>query len=87
LPLKNPDAVAAVVSALRHVHGDEAARIMLAEGVTLAKVLKAMFSAPIAHRDAVRFIADSFEDFILSPDPGPLRHVKYVYEVTLRLPA
>jgi hypothetical protein len=50
------------------------------EGVTLATVIKATFSAPLSHREAVRLIADSFEDFVVSPDLGPLWHVKYVYE-------
>lgn len=56
--MKNPDAIAVIVSALRHVHGDDIARMMLVEGMSLANLIDAMFSAPLAHRDAVRAMTD-----------------------------
>jgi hypothetical protein len=77
--LKNPDAVAAIVAALRHVYGDEVARLMLVEGMSLADLIDAMFSAPMTHREAVRAITDGLDDFVISPDLGRMWHLKYVY--------
>jgi hypothetical protein len=77
--LKNPDAVAAIVSALRHVYGDEIARLMLVEGMSLADLIDAMFSAPLTHREAVRDITDALDDFVVSPDLGLMWHLKYIY--------
>ncbi|AWM04838.1 hypothetical protein [Bradyrhizobium amphicarpaeae] len=77
--LKNPDAVAAIVTALRHVYGDEIARLMLVEGMSLADLIDAMFSAPLTHREAVRDITDGLDDFVISPDLGLMWHLRYVY--------
>lgn len=77
--LKNPDAVAAIVAALRHVYGDEIARLMLIEGMSLADLIDAMFSAPVPHREAVRAITEGLDDFFISPDLGLMWHLKYVY--------
>ncbi len=77
--MKNPDAIAVIVSALRQVHGDDIARMMLVEGMSLANLIDAMFSAPLAHRDAVRAMTDGLDDFVITPDLGPIWHLKYVY--------
>ncbi|WP_426423361.1 hypothetical protein [Bradyrhizobium genosp. A] len=77
--LKNPDAIAAIVSALRHVYGDEVARMMLVEGMSLASLIDAMFSAPLTHREAVRAITDGLDDFVITPDLGRVWHLKYIY--------
>jgi hypothetical protein len=77
--LKNPDAVASIVAALRRVYGDEIARLMLVEGMTLADLIDAMFSASPSHRDAVRDITDGLDDFVVSPDLGLMWHLKYIY--------
>ncbi|WP_433995296.1 hypothetical protein [Bradyrhizobium manausense] len=79
MSLKNPDAIAAIVSALRHVHGDDIARMMLVEGMTLANLIDAMFSAPMTHREAVRAITDGLDDFVITPDLGGVWHLKYIY--------
>ncbi|WP_367184942.1 hypothetical protein [uncultured Bradyrhizobium sp.] len=79
MSLKNPDAVAAIVAALRHVYGDEVARLMLIEGMSLANLIDAMSSGPLAHRDAIRAITDGLDDFVISPDLGLMWHLKYVY--------
>ncbi|WBL76637.1 hypothetical protein I3J27_26890 [Bradyrhizobium xenonodulans] len=76
---KNPDAVASIVAALRHVYGDEVARLMLVEGMSLSNLIDAMFSAPLAHREAVRSITDGLDDFIISPDLGLMWHLRYIY--------
>ncbi|WP_426614666.1 hypothetical protein [Bradyrhizobium sp. McL0616] len=80
MTLKNPDAIAIIVTALRLTHGDECARAMLVDGMSLATLLDAMFSAPIARRDAVHNITVALDDFAISPDVGPLWHLKYVYD-------
>ncbi|UWU79566.1 hypothetical protein N2603_14210 [Bradyrhizobium huanghuaihaiense] len=77
--LKNPDAVAAIVAALRHIYGDEVARLMLVEGMTLANLIDAMFSAPLTHREAIRAITDGLDDFVISPDLGRMWHLRYIY--------
>jgi hypothetical protein len=77
--LKNPDAVAAIVVSLRHVYGDEVARLMLVQGMSLADLIDAMFSAPLTHREAVRAITDGLDDFVISPDLGLMWHLKYIY--------
>jgi len=77
--MKNPDAIAVIVSALRHVHGDELARMMLVEGMSLANLIDAMFSAPLAHRDAVRAMTDGLDDFAITPDLGLIWHLKFIY--------
>jgi hypothetical protein len=77
--LKNPDAVAAIVTALRHVYGDEIARLLLVEGMSLADLIDAMFSAPLTHREAVRDITDGLDDFVISPDLGLMWHLRYIY--------
>lgn len=68
------------MSALRLAHSDQAARAMLVEGMSLATLIEAMFSAPVPHRDAVRNIASALEDFAISPDLGPMWHLRYIYE-------
>jgi hypothetical protein len=78
--LKNPDAIAAVVTALRLTHGDEMARAMLVGGMSLAALIEAMFSASIERRDAIRYVASALDDFAISPEPGPVWHLRYVYE-------
>ena len=77
--LKNPDAVAAIVAALRHVYGDEVARLLLVEGMSLATLIDAMSSAPLTHREAIRAITDGLDDFVFSPDLGRMWHLKYIY--------
>lgn len=82
MPLKDPNAVAAIVSTLRQVHGDNFARTLLADGVGLAALIAAALSSPTSNRVAIRTIARALEsrDFIISPDIGPLWHIKYVYD-------
>ena len=78
--LKNPDAIAAIVTALRLTHGDEAARTTLVGGLSLAALIEAMFSAPVERRDAVRYVATALDDFTISPELGPVWHLRYIYE-------
>ncbi|MCA6111550.1 hypothetical protein [Bradyrhizobium cenepequi] len=82
MPLKDPDAVAAIVSTLRRVHGDNIARALLKDGVSLAALIDAAFRLPISNGNAVRMIGRALRsgDFSFTPDMGPLWHVRYIYE-------
>jgi hypothetical protein len=48
--------------------------------VSLAALIEAMFSAPVERRDAVRYVASALDDFAISPELGPVWHLRYVYE-------
>jgi hypothetical protein len=80
--MRDPNTVAAIVSSLRQVHGDDLARVMLNEGVSLALVIDALSSAPPNNRDAIRLItaALSSGDFIVTPEFGTPSHIKYFYD-------
>jgi hypothetical protein len=82
--LKNPEAVAVIVTALRLTHGDEAARAMLVDGMSMAALLDVMFSAPIARRDAVHNITSALDDFAISPELGPVWHLHYLTKIMAR---
>jgi hypothetical protein len=80
--VKNPEAIAAIASALRNTYGDEQARVLLSDGVSLAAIIEAVLSLPVANNVSVRMIAKALEsgDLIVTPEVGPLWHVRYVYE-------
>ncbi|UPJ54423.1 hypothetical protein IVB30_33135 [Bradyrhizobium sp. 200] len=82
VPLNDPAAVAAIVSTLRRVHGDNIAQTLLADGVSLAVLIDAAFSLPVSNSDAVRMIARALDsgDFSVTPELGPLWRVRYIYE-------
>jgi hypothetical protein len=78
--LKNPDSIAVIVTALRLAHGDEVARAMLVDGMSLAALIDAMFSAPVGRRDAVHTITSALDDFAIAPELGQVWHLRYLYE-------
>lgn len=80
--VRDPEAVAVVISALRQVHGDAIARALLADGMSLAVLMDAVFSLSMRNSEAVRMIARALDsrDFVVSPDVGSLWHVKYLYD-------
>ena len=43
--MRDPDTVAAIVNVLRQVHGDDLARVMLNDGVSLAVLFDALLRA------------------------------------------
>ncbi|MET4331207.1 hypothetical protein ABIB80_007066 [Bradyrhizobium sp. i1.15.2] len=53
---------------------------MLQEGMSLATLIDTMFSAPIAHRDAVRYVASALDDFAITPELGPVWHLRYLHD-------
>jgi hypothetical protein len=82
--MRDPETVAAIVSALRQVHGDNIARILLNDGLSLAALIDALLHAPLKNPDAIKLItrALSCGDFIVTPDfSGSPSHLKYVYDL------
>jgi len=80
--MRDPHTVAAIVQALRHVHGDDTARAMLTNGTTLAALIDAVLLSPLTNRDAVKLVTRALrsKDFIVTPDFSAMWHVKYVYD-------
>jgi hypothetical protein len=80
--MRDPTAVAAIVKALRQVHGDDVARVMLKDGLSLAALIDALLRPPLKNRDAVKLItcALSSGDFIVTPDFDSPSHLKYFYD-------
>ena len=80
--MRDPNTGAGIISALRQVHGDDIARIMLNEVLSLADLIDAVLCLPLKNHDAVKLItrALSSGDFIVTPDFGPVWHLKYYYD-------
>ena len=53
--------------------------MMLVEGMSLGNLIESMFSAPLAHREAIRAITGGLDDFVISPDLGRMWHLRYIY--------
>src|SRR5215472_1259883 len=81
--MRDPRAVAEIVEALRQAYGDDAARLMLHDGMTLEALIDALLRQPLRNRDAARLMGAALQsgDFDITPDftTGP-SHVKYVYD-------
>ena len=80
--MRDPQAVAAIIRALRDAHGDNTARAMLTNGTTLAALIDALMHSPLNNRDAVKLMTRALrsKDFIVTPDFSSMWHVKYVYD-------
>ena len=80
--MRDPTAVAAIVKALRQVHGDDIARVMLKDGLSLAALIDALLCSPLKNREAVKLITRAlcFGDFIVTPDFGSPSHLKSFYD-------
>jgi hypothetical protein len=67
--MRDPDTMAAIGRALRHVYGDDNARIMLSNGTTLAVLVDALLHQPLTSRDAVKLMTRALRssDFIVTP--------------------
>jgi hypothetical protein len=80
--MRDPDTVAGIVNALRQVHGDDIARVMLNDGLSLAALIDAVLSSPLKNQDAVKLITRALRsgDFIVTPEFGSVTHVKYFYD-------
>jgi hypothetical protein len=76
-------AVAAIVGALRRVHGDDTARLMLQDGMTLEALIDALLRAPLSDRDSARLMAAALEsgDLVITPDfTTCVSHLKFIYD-------
>ena len=80
--MRDPNTVAVIVNALRQVHGDDLARVMLNDGLSLDALIDALLCSPLKNRDAVKLITRALAsgDFIVTPDFGSLSHLKYFYD-------
>jgi len=80
--MQDPNSIAAIVNALRQVHGDDIARAMLNDGFSLAALIDALLRSPLKNNDAVKLTtrALSSGDFIVTPDIGSVSHLKYFYD-------
>jgi hypothetical protein len=80
--MRDPNTIAMIVNVLRQVHGDDLARVMLNDGLSLAALIDALSSVPLKNGDAVKLVtrALSTGDFIVTPDFGSPSHLKYFYD-------
>ena len=75
--MRDPNTVSGIVSALRQVHGDDIARVMLNDGLSLATLIDAVLRSPLKNQDAVKLITRALGsgDFIVTPDFGSLSRI------------
>ena len=80
--LRDPNTVAGIIDALRRVHGDALARLMLIEGVTLADLMGSLLRSPTKNREAVRLVTHALGsgDFIVEPEIAAVSHLTYIYD-------
>ena len=80
--MRDPRTVEAIVGVLRQVHGDDLARLLRCEGISLAALIDALLRSPLKNHDAVRLITSALSsgDFIVDPDLGSTWHLKYFYD-------
>jgi hypothetical protein len=80
--MRDPNTVGGIVKALRQVHGDDIARVMLNDGLSLAALIDAVLRSPLKNHDAIKLITRALGsgDFIVTPDFGPVWHLKYYYD-------
>ncbi len=80
--LKDPNSVAAIMDALRRVHGDAGARLMLVGGMTLADLIGALLRSPIKNREAVKLVTHALGsgDFLIEPEIAGPSHLAYIYD-------
>jgi hypothetical protein len=79
--MRDPNTVE-IIDALSQFHGDDLARVMLNDGLSLAALIDVLLISPLKNHDAVKLItrALSSGDFIVTPDFGPVWHLKYFYD-------
>src|SRR5262245_40368167 len=80
--MRDPHTVAAIVHALRYIHGDETARAMLTNGTTLAALIDTLLQSPLTNRQAVKLITRALrsDDFVVTPEFSSAWHIMYVYD-------
>ena len=80
--MRDPDTVAEIVAALRQVHGDDVARVLLNNGLSLAALIDALLRSSLRNPDAIKLATRALGsgDFIVTPDFGSPSHLKYFYD-------
>jgi hypothetical protein len=80
--MRDPNIVEAIVNVLRQAYGDKIARVLLNDGLSLAALIDAPLCSPLKNREAVKLITGALGsgDFIVTPDFGSVRHLKYFYD-------
>ncbi len=81
--MRDPQAVATIVGALRQVHGDDLARVMLRDGMTVAVLIDTLLHAQLSNHDAAKLLNAALQsgDFEMTPDfTSGMSHLKYVYD-------
>jgi len=80
--MRDPNTVAGIINALRQVHGNDIARIMLNDGLSLAALIDAVLRSPLKNHDAVKLINRALlsGDFMVTPEFGSVWHLKYFYD-------
>ena len=79
---KDPNAVASIVDALRHAHGNAIVRLMLIKGFTLADLIDSLLRSPIKNREAIKLANHALGsgDFLTEPQIGGTSHLSYFYD-------
>ena len=81
--MRDAHAVATIAGALRQHYGDDVARLMLKDGMTLAVLIDALLHAQLRNRDAAKLMSVALQsgDFDITPDfTAGMSHLKYVYD-------
>jgi hypothetical protein len=80
--MRDPSIVAAIVNVLRQAYGDNIARVLLSDGLSLAVLIDALLCSPLKNREAVQLITRALGsgDFTVTPDFGSVWHLKYFYD-------
>jgi hypothetical protein len=81
--MRDPGAVASIVGALRQVYGDDNARVMLQDGMTLAVLIDALLHVQLRNHDASKLMNKALQsgDFEITPDfTAGMSHLKYLYD-------
>jgi hypothetical protein len=81
--MRDPRAVATIIDALREFYGDDLARVMLQDGMTLAVLIDALLHAELSNQEASRLMNVALQsgDFDITPDfSAGMSHLKYLYD-------
>jgi hypothetical protein len=81
--MRDPRTVSAIVGVLRETYGDDIARVLLQNGMTLEALIDALVGSPLRNRDAARLVTAALRsgDFDMTPDfTSEPSHVKFVYD-------
>jgi hypothetical protein len=81
--MRDPHAVGTIAGALRQHYGDDVARVMLKDGMTLAVLIDALRHAQLRNHETARLMNAALQsgDFDITPDfTTAMSHLKYVYD-------